>query len=74
MPDYETCSKWHNSLLHNDNYKEKSEVKSKSKEESKNDKDLNDVTCNHSGTGIVRSSQVLLSTAMVKIRIKMDIL
>ncbi|XP_011860315.1 PREDICTED: uncharacterized protein LOC105557632 [Vollenhovia emeryi] len=64
------CSKRHNSLLHNDNQKERSEVNSKVTDENKNDKDTSDIVCSHSSTEIAQSSQVLLATAMVKIQHK----
>ncbi|XP_011858530.1 PREDICTED: uncharacterized protein LOC105556071 [Vollenhovia emeryi] len=64
------CSKRHNSLLHNDNQKERSEVNSKVTDENKNVKDTSDIVCSHSSTEIAQSSQVLLATAMVKIQHK----
>lgn len=55
-------------LLHNDNNKEKSE---QSQVEHNNDKESDDVICNHSrSTEIIYSSQILLSTVIVKIKYK----
>lgn len=66
------CSKRHNSLLHDENYKPKTESKAKVGQQNEvKDKGSDNVVCNYSRTTeILNSSQVLLSTTIVKIKDK----